>query len=145
MKWSGVRRGGGEVGVAGEPRDVAGIVEHDGHGVLVEPLRPVVAGFTHRPTDLAQVVDDVAAADDQHPVPAQRRQPRAQFEVVVPGLGRVDGQLHHRDVGRGEHMRQDRPGSVVEAPGVEVLAHPPRLTTSATCSASSGRPGAGPY
>ena len=52
---------------------------------------------------------------------------RAQIEVVVPGLSRVDGQLHHRDVGCGEHVRQHRPTAVVEPPRVEVLAHPPRL------------------
>jgi hypothetical protein len=72
-------------------------------------------------------VHDVAAADDQHSLPPQRRQARAQLEVVVPVLRRVDGQLDHGDVGRGEHVRQNRPGAVVEPPRVEVLAHPPRL------------------
>jgi hypothetical protein len=65
------RRGGGEVGVAGERGDLGGIVEHDRPGVLVEPLRPVVPGFSHCRADFAQVVHDVAAADDHVDVPVR--------------------------------------------------------------------------
>ena len=77
--------------------------------------------------DPAEVVHHVAAADDQHAALAQRRQPRAELEVVVERLVGVDAQLHDRDVGVREGVHQHRPGAVVDAPAVDVGAHPGRV------------------
>ena len=56
----------------------------------------------------------------------------------------VDRELHHRDVGVGEHVGEHRPGAVVEAPAVVDRARPDRAPRARRPpAASSGRPGAG--
>ena len=61
------------------------------------------------------------------PLSRSARQLRAERDVVVERLRRVDRQLHDGDVGVGEHVHQHRPGAVVEPPAVEVAADPRRL------------------
>ncbi len=83
----------------------------------VELDRPVVglarAGVAARG---AQVVHDVAAADDQHAALAQRPQLLAELVVLGRRAAVVHAELHHRDVGAREHRLEHRPGAVVEAP-----------------------------
>ena len=47
--------------------------------------------------------------------------------MVVQLLVRVDGQLDHGDIRVGNGVHQDRPGAVVDAPGVDVGADPGRV------------------
>ena len=47
----------------------------------------------------------------------------AQIDVVGEVLAAVDRQLQHGDVGLRKHVRQHRPGAVVQAPAVHVEAH----------------------
>ena len=83
----------------------------------VKGIRPVKA-VLFVPVDAAQVVDDVAAGEDQHPLAAQGRKSPAD-SVMLGGLqAAVDAQLHDGDVGLRKDPAQDRPGAVVNAPGV---------------------------
>ena len=92
---------------------------------------------------VAQVVDDVAAAQDQHALVAQRRERAADGEVLRRREPRVDAELDHRDVGGRAQVQEHAPRAVVEAPvGVDGGAvarrrAPPRA------SRASGSPGAG--
>src|SRR5207237_7815554 len=92
------------------------------------------------PAHPGQVVHDVAAGHDEDPATPQAGQPGAEVEVVVEVLVGVDGQLHDRDVGVGEGVHQDRPGAVVDAPGVDVSAHPGRVDRVADLGGELGQP-----
>ena len=80
-----------------------------------------------RPVDPAEVVDHVAAPDDQHPRVAERGEPATELDVVLERLGGVDRQLHDGHVGVGEQVGEHGPGAVIDAPTVDVEPHPDRL------------------
>ena len=61
------------------------------------------------------------------PSSRKRREACAEVEVVLQRLGGVDGQLHDRHVGVGVHVRQYRPGTVVNAPRLVVETDPYRI------------------
>ena len=77
------------------------VARHDRGRGIVESLRPVEPAVGSAPVDAPEVVHDVAARHDQDAALAQRRELRAELEVVVERLRRVDRQLHDRDVGVG--------------------------------------------
>ena len=94
---------------------------------VVEAVGPRLAGGAGTEVDQAEVVHDVATADDEHVAIAQRGQRPTEIEVVLQRLHRVDRQLHDRHVGVGEHVGEHAPGAVVEAPAVVILPDPRRL------------------
>jgi hypothetical protein len=51
------------------------------------------------PVDGAQIVDHVAAPNNEHTPFAKRSQLRTQLEVVVKGLQRINRQLDYGDIG----------------------------------------------
>ena len=61
-------------------------------------------------------MNDVAASDDEDAFIAQVRQFLAEREVEFRALYDVEAELQHRDIRRGIHMPEDRPGPVIEAP-----------------------------
>ena len=61
-------------------------------------------------------MDEVAAADDQHTLFAERRKPLADLEMKRRRLGPINRELYHRNIGLGIHVPQDRPGPVVSTP-----------------------------
>src|SRR5256885_8584129 len=66
----------------------------------------------------SQVVNDVAAADDQHAFVAQRREMRTERVMKRRRLRGVDRELHDRHVRFRKRMLEHRPGAMVEAPGL---------------------------
>lgn len=90
-------------------------------------------------------MDHPAAAQDQNAFVPKRGQATAQVEVevVFEGFGGVDGQLHHRDIGFGEDMDQNRPvpWSIPQLS----LSRPTQVgsSRSTTLLARAGSPGAG--
>ena len=83
----------------------------------LETLGPIERARTAlAPCVCMQVVDDVAAADDEHALVAQGRKPLAQLIMESGRLGLVDAELHDRDVRLGEYVSQHRPCPVVEPP-----------------------------
>ena len=79
----------------------------------------------------------------EHAALAQRRELRAEFEVVVERLVGVDAQLHDRDRRVRERVHEHRPGAVVDAPAVDVRADPGRLDDVADLVGQLGQPGRG--
>ena len=108
---------------------------------LVEARRPVIRFGVPGPLYPPQVVHHVAAADDQHAFVAQRREARAEFVVVARRLAGIEAQLHDRHVRLREHMREHRPGAVVQPPALVLLyidwcnqlAHARREVRAAGC------------
>jgi hypothetical protein len=82
------------------------------------------AGTYGSAVDPPQVVDNVAAGDDQDAAVAQRCQLGPELEVIVERLRRVDRQLDDGDVGVGERVDENRPGPVIDPPAVGVEADP---------------------
>ncbi len=121
-----VRRGcrGLVVGVLHQAREVARPLRHDLAGRVVEALRPVVAALVRIPVHPAQVVHHVAARHDEDALVEERREAGAEVDVVLDRLARIDRELDNGDVGIGEHVREHRPGAVVDAPAVDVHADP---------------------
>ena len=107
-------------------RERAGSRRHDLAHRVVESVRPVEATVLEVRIQHPEVVHDVAARDHEHVALAQRREARAQIEVVFERLHRVDRELHHRDVGSRERVAEHRPGAVVETPAVLVETRPHR-------------------
>ena len=64
----------------------------------------------------AKVVDNVAASKNQDAMIAQLLDLLPQAIVVPRRAVIVETQLENRDVGIGEKMNQDAPGSVIESP-----------------------------
>lgn len=62
------------------------------------------SGWVH--SSSPEIVHDVAAAEDEDTALAQRRQLGTQRDVVLEWFGRIDRQLHDRDVSGGEHVHQ---------------------------------------
>ena len=100
---------------------------HDASDFGVEALAPVVRLLGVRRVDPPQVVNHVAAAQHEHPRVTQRRQLAPEVQVVLRPLPRVQGQLQDRHARVGKHVRQDRPGAMVEPPAVVVETHVGRL------------------
>ena len=71
--------------------------------IVVEACRPVVRRAA-APADQAQVVNDVAAADDQHAFVAQRRELHAERVMKRRRLRGIDRELHDRHVRRRKRM-----------------------------------------
>ena len=121
-----VGRGHGrtEVGVTAQPTDVARGARHRHPRVLVEPLGPVEARVRRAPGHGSEVVHDVATGHDEHAALPQRCKAGAEVDVEVERFNGVDRELHHRDVGLGEHVDQNRPRAVIESPAVGVGTDP---------------------
>ena len=90
----------------------------------------------------AQVVDDVAAADHQHVLFAQRGEFFRQIEMPLCRLHQVQAELHHGNVGFGIQVFQHRPRAVVEA-AFWVHFHVFRLQQRAHLPRQFGRAGRG--
>ena len=104
----------------------------------LETQRPVERlGRMPAPGIGMQVVHDVAAADQQDALVAQRPQQPAQPVVERRRLRLVDGKLHHRHVGGGKHMAQHRPGAAVQSPR-KIRAHLQRLQQFAHAAHQAG-------
>src|SRR6185436_9215300 len=54
----------------------------------------------------------------EHVTLAQGGEARAEVEVEVGALGRVDGELEHGDVGLRKRVDEEGPRAMVEAPGL---------------------------
>ena len=76
--------------------------------------RPVERGRVPE-VEAPEVVDEVAAGQDQYALVAEGRELPAERVVMPAGLARVHAELDDRDVRRGVHRNQHAPGPVVEA------------------------------
>ncbi len=65
---------------------------------------------------VAQVVDEVPAPQDEHPLVPERREGASEGEVPRRGEPGVEAELDHRHVGRGPQVHEHAPGPVVEPP-----------------------------
>lgn len=104
------------------------IVEAVGGGISVLVL----------PFDAAQVVDDIAAAHDEVALLAQAGELLAELVGGVLCDVAVDGELDDGDVGLGEDVDEDAPGTVVDAPAVvdfDVCAEQVRDVAREVCAA----------
>ena len=63
-----------------------------------------------------QIVDHVAAPDDEHSFITQWRKPLRRFIVKFGWLCFVNTELHHRDICLGKDMSKHGPGAVIETP-----------------------------
>ena len=88
--------------------------QDQGLGRLIEAVRPF-RGLGPAEVGRAQVVDDVAAAQDQHALVAQGGQALAGFVVPAVGLAAIDAELDDRHVGVRIHRPQHAPGAMVQA------------------------------
>lgn len=70
------------------------------------------------PADHAEVMDDIAAAEYEDAFITERPQLSADIPVLLFGETGVDAHLQHGDIGFRIEMREDRPGTVVETPGI---------------------------
>src|SRR5690349_16936710 len=87
-------------------------------GRTFEPDGPIVGiARVLSPGIRMEIVDEIPAADDEHTFFAQRRKSTADLKVEYGRLGFVDAELHDRHVGVGIYMAEDRPRSVIQAPG----------------------------
>jgi hypothetical protein len=68
-----------------------------------------------------QVVDHVARAEDQLGLVAQRAQALAEQQVTGGRESLVDAELHDGHVRVREHVHEQRPRAVVEAPALVAL------------------------
>lgn len=89
------------------------------------------------------MVHDVAAGYGQHTALAQGSRLRAEHEMVIQRLVDVDRQLDHRNGGIRAGVHQHRTRTVVDAPTVEVGAHPRRMHDSGDIIGEVGRPRSG--
>jgi hypothetical protein len=90
---------------------------HLGRDPGVELDGPVIRLGCRRPAPhRAQVVHDVAAADDQHAPVAQVLELPAQRQVLGRRPGVIHAELDHRNVRFGKHRFEHGPGAVVQAP-----------------------------
>ena len=71
----------------------------------------------YRPVDCAEIVDDVAADENEHALLSQYRQLATRLEMPRGRAGEVDRQLRHRHVRMGEDVGKHGPCAVVDAPG----------------------------
>src|SRR5699024_4556523 len=78
--------GRGEVGVVHQRQDRGRVAGEHLSGSIVESSSPVEALADDSLVDATQVVDDVAAAEDQDVVLTQGGEPSAHLEVVLEGL-----------------------------------------------------------
>src|SRR5690606_33325276 len=92
--------------------------------LLIHPsveIRSPAEGLGLRvPVDLTKVMDHVPAAHDEDPLIAQRTKLGGQVEVVLKRFFQIDTQLDHRNIGVRIEMPEDRPGSVIEPPGMMI-------------------------
>lgn len=63
-----------------------------------------------------QVVDNIAATEDEDALVPQRRQTLPYRIMEFGRLGRINAQLHHGHIGIGKYVAQDRPCTVIEPP-----------------------------
>lgn len=83
------------------------------------------------PGDQAEVVDDVAAADDEDAAVPQGSEFSGEGEMACGVEGGVEAHLDHRHIRQRKQVAQDRPSAVVESPrvvlgervGVDATAH----------------------
>lgn len=126
------------VGVAVEVDDGFVIARFDGRlDGFVEAVGGGVAVFI-LPFDEAQVVDDVAAAHDEIALLAKAGELLAELVRLARVDEAVDGELDNGDVGLGEDVDEDAPGTVVDAPAVvdfDVCAEQVRDVAREVCAA----------
>src|SRR3569623_1650668 len=96
--------------------------------LLGKTLRPFERRRVRRPVQAAEVVNDVATADDEYVLVAQYGETSGERIMPLRRLGGIDAELHHRDVGGRKGMDQHRPSAVIETPalsavGVESLVY----------------------
>src|SRR5688572_2165302 len=65
---------------------------------LVEPMCPVESEIRRVPAHRAEVVNDVAAANDEYSALTKRCEPRPKLEVVFKRSTRIDRKLHNGDI-----------------------------------------------
>jgi len=123
----GRRHGEREIRMLEQLQDVAGRARQQLGGRIVEPLRPVERRIGLAPLHPPEVVDDIAAAEQEHATIPQGREPGRELQVVLQGSQRIDRQLDDGDVGLRVEVRQHAPGSMVQPPLVDVEADPHRL------------------
>jgi hypothetical protein len=63
-----------------------------------------------------QIVDEVAAADDENALLPERCKALPDLVVERRWLSLVDAELNHWNIGVGIHVAQNRPRAVVESP-----------------------------
>ena len=68
------------------------------------------------PAHEGKVVHYVSTPENKHPILPQRLELSGQGDMLAGRTLPVEGELHHRDVGIGIHLPQDRPCPVVEPP-----------------------------
>ena len=68
------------------------------------------------PRVCVQVVDDVARAENEDALAAQRIEAASKVEVLFGGQRLIDAELDDRNIGFGKQMHEKGPGAVVEAP-----------------------------
>ncbi len=84
----------------------------------VKLLRPGKRRVPHFPVDAVEIVDQVPAAQDEHPAFAQFLQFTAKRDVFGKGALVIQAQLKHRHIRLRVDVPQNAPGSVVQAPSV---------------------------
>lgn len=83
-------------------------------------VKPFGPGSSPRiaPVDQPQIMHDIATAQDQHPLLAQRSDLLPDREMDVCRSLTVDTELGNRDIGLRIHPGEDRPGAMIDAPVV---------------------------
>src|SRR5688500_15728467 len=85
-----------------QSRRVGGPLSQRCSRCIIKALRPIKSSIRCRPVDGAQIVHDVAAADDQYAALSQRCKTGSKLKVKVKILERIDGQLYHGNIRLGE-------------------------------------------
>src|SRR5439155_22192872 len=99
-----------------EASELLGVAAHrEIAHLLVEPLRPVIFRGLIAETG-AEVMNDVAAADEKDALVAKRRQSLAERAMGLRRRGPVDAELYDRNVRLGKHPHEDGPRAGIETP-----------------------------
>src|SRR5487761_2422521 len=103
--------------------EILGTLFQELGGRGVEALGPVEAACRSAPVKESQIVHHIAAGDDHDVVREQTREACAEVDVILDRFARIDRELDHRHVRVREDMCKHRPGAVIKAPAVNVLAN----------------------
>ena len=68
------------------------------------------------PGNLHEIMNDIAAADDQNSFGTQGKQLPAEIVVEAGRLGEIDAELEYGNIGRWKEVFENRPGAMVQSP-----------------------------
>ena len=114
--------------MAVEPNEAGTVAsEHQVADLGVEPLGPIEPSLAPAEVEHRQVVDDVAAGDDEHAVVTQWCEALTKLEVVRRRLAGIDRELHDRNVSVGVQVTEHAPCSVIQPPAIVIEPDPHRV------------------